>query len=84
MSECCHAWEYLASNPQWARCQLCGDKRQWHLLLAAAVRERDDLVAAGKRIMAMHCGPPDGVGNWDAAFDQLEAALAAIRGREGK
>jgi len=39
-------------------------------------RERDGLVEAAKRVMAMHEGPPDGVGNWDWAFGLLRDALA--------
>lgn len=37
--------------------------------------EMEQLRAAATLILAMHTGPPNGVGNWDRAFDQLRKAL---------
>jgi hypothetical protein len=45
-------------------------------------RERDALRKALAGLVAMHRGGPNGVGNWDAAFEEAERALAIERERE--
>lgn len=47
--------------------------------IAAELAFRDVQIAklreAAARVLAMHDGPPDGVGNWDWAFDSLRMAI---------
>lgn len=45
-------------------------------LIAAAPR----MLEALEGIVAMHRGGPNAVGNWDAAFEECEAAIAEARG----
>ena len=56
----------------------CDDEATGNANLIAA---SPDLLEACRGILAMHEGPPNAVGNWDIAFDEIRAAIAKAEGR---